>query len=85
MPPSSLSERIAGAPISWGVSEAPRLGHEMPAERVRPRCGTLGCAPLSSADGLSRGRTRAACAIGSTGTAAPGRWVPARGDAQRCC
>ena len=42
MPPSSVLERTAGAPISWGVSEAPDWGHEMPAERVLSEMRTLG-------------------------------------------
>ena len=31
---STIAERIGGAPISWGVCEAPNWGHELPPERV---------------------------------------------------
>jgi inosose dehydratase len=31
---ASLADKIAGAPISWGVSEVPGWGHQLPPERV---------------------------------------------------
>ena len=31
---STIARRIGGAPISWGVCEAPEWGHELPPERV---------------------------------------------------
>ncbi|MCY7396652.1 MAG: TIM barrel protein [Nocardioides sp.] len=34
MPHPAPRERIAGAPISWGVCEVPGWGHQLPAERV---------------------------------------------------
>jgi inosose dehydratase len=37
-----LADRIAGAPISWGVCEAPDWGHELPPERVLPEMASLG-------------------------------------------
>ena len=38
----SLADRIAAAPISWGVCEAPDWGYEIPAERVLSEMGSLG-------------------------------------------
>ena len=37
-----LDERVAAAPISWGVCEAPDWGHELPAERVLSEMRSLG-------------------------------------------
>ncbi|HEY6797220.1 MAG TPA: TIM barrel protein [Kineosporiaceae bacterium] len=37
-----LADRFAGAPISWGVCEAPGWGHELPADRVLADMGSLG-------------------------------------------
>jgi inosose dehydratase len=34
--------RIAGAPISWGVSEVPGWGHQLPADRVLREMGEIG-------------------------------------------
>ena len=38
----SIIERLAGAPISWGVCEAPDWGHELAAERVLQDMHELG-------------------------------------------
>jgi inosose dehydratase len=37
-----LADRIAAAPISWGVCEAPGWGYEMPADRVLSEMRSLG-------------------------------------------
>lgn len=37
-----VAERIAGAPISWGVCEVPNWGYQMPAERVLADMRSLG-------------------------------------------
>lgn len=37
-----FTQRIAGAPISWGVCEAPGWGHEIAADRVLSEMSTLG-------------------------------------------
>lgn len=37
-----ITERIAGAPISWGVCEAPGWGHELPPDRVLGEMRGLG-------------------------------------------
>lgn len=42
MSTSPIVERIAGAPISWGVCEAPGWGHELAAERVLGEMRALG-------------------------------------------
>src|SRR5438105_3554028 len=40
--PSTITDRVAGAPISWGVCEAPDWGHEMSADRVLGEMHNLG-------------------------------------------
>lgn len=40
--PAFTRERIAGAPISWGVCEVPGWGYQMPAERVLADMRSLG-------------------------------------------
>jgi inosose dehydratase len=42
MPPRPRAERVAAAPISWGVCEAPDWGLELPAERVMSDMRALG-------------------------------------------
>jgi inosose dehydratase len=42
MPSLFLRGRVAGAPISWGVCEAPGWGHEIAAARVLTEMATLG-------------------------------------------
>ena len=37
-----LAERVAGAPITWGICEVPGWGHQMPAERVLSEMRSLG-------------------------------------------
>ncbi|SDS80514.1 TIM barrel protein [Actinoplanes derwentensis] len=39
---ASARDRIAGAPISWGVCEVPNWGYQMPAERVLADMQSLG-------------------------------------------
>lgn len=39
---SSLADRVAGAPISWGVCEVPGWGHQMTAGRVLSEMRSLG-------------------------------------------
>jgi inosose dehydratase len=39
---TTLLDRIGGAPISWGVCEAPGWGHELPPERVLAEMRGLG-------------------------------------------
>jgi inosose dehydratase len=42
MPASPLVERVAAAPISWGVCEAPDWGYELPPVRVLAEMRSLG-------------------------------------------
>lgn len=42
MPATSLGNRIGGAPISWGVCEAPDWGVELPPDRVLAEMSELG-------------------------------------------
>lgn len=39
---TTIAERIGGAPISWGVCEAPGWGHELPADLVLRQMRELG-------------------------------------------
>ena len=39
---SSIQSRVAGAPISWGVCEAPGWGYQLPSERVLTEMRCLG-------------------------------------------
>jgi inosose dehydratase len=45
--PAPLADRIAGAPISWGVCEVPGWGHQLPADRV---LGEMHAAGLSATE-----------------------------------
>jgi len=40
----SLDNRIAGAPISWGVCEVPGWGYQLPADKVLSEMSSLGLA-----------------------------------------
>jgi inosose dehydratase len=40
--PESLTNRLAGAPISWGVCEVPNWGRQLPCERVLAEMAALG-------------------------------------------
>lgn len=42
MTTAAPSDRIAGAPISWGVCEVPNWGHQLPADRVMTEMRELG-------------------------------------------
>ncbi len=43
-PKLSIQQRIAGAPISWGVCEVPGWGHQLEPERVLSEMASLGLA-----------------------------------------
>ncbi|MFI6515554.1 TIM barrel protein [Spirillospora sp. NPDC050679] len=43
-----IRDRVAGAPISWGVCEVPGWGHQMGADRVLAEMGALGLAATES-------------------------------------
>ena len=44
IPSEALADRIAGAPISWGVCEVPGWGHQLPPEVVLAQMSELGLA-----------------------------------------
>ena len=44
----SAKERIAGAPVSWGVIEIPGWGYQMPADRVLRETASLGLAAVEA-------------------------------------
>jgi inosose dehydratase len=58
---TDLAERVAGAPITWGISEVPGWGYQMPPERVLSEMRSLGLrATELGPDGfLPRGSERA--------------------------
>ena len=58
---TDLAERVAGAPITWGVCEVPGWGHQMAADRVLSEMRSLGLrATELGPDGfLPRGSERA--------------------------
>ena len=58
---TDLAERVAGAPITWGVCEVPGWGHQMTAERVLSQMRSLGlrATELGPAGFLPRGSERA--------------------------
>ncbi len=58
---TDLAQRVAGAPITWGVCEVPGWGHQMAAERVLAEMRSLGLrATELGPDGfLPRGSERA--------------------------
>jgi inosose dehydratase len=74
---TDLAERVAGAPITWGVCEVPGWGHQMPAERVLPEMRSLGLrATELGPDGfLPRGSERAL--LDANGLALVAGFVPA--------
>jgi inosose dehydratase len=39
---TALADRIAGAPITWGVCEVPGWGHQLPPDRVLGDMEALG-------------------------------------------
>jgi inosose dehydratase len=74
---TDLAERLAGAPITWGVCEVPGWGHQMPAERVLSEMRSVGLrATELGPDGfLPRGSERAL--LDASGLALVAGFVPA--------
>ena len=58
---TDLAERVAGAPITWGVCEVPGWGHQMAAERVLSEMRSVGlrATELGPEGFLPRGSERA--------------------------
>lgn len=70
--------RVAAAPISWGVSEVPGWGHQLPADRVLAEMAALGIAATEfGPDGFlpDDPQTRAAC-LTEHGLHAVGGFLP---------
>jgi inosose dehydratase len=70
--------RVAGAPISWGVSEVPGWGHQLPADRVLTEMRALGLeATEFGPDGFLPGDPLAKAAVlGDHGLRAVGGFLP---------
>jgi len=74
---TDLTDRVAGAPITWGVCEVPGWGHQMAAERVLSEMRSVGLrATELGPDGfLPRGSERAL--LDANGLALVAGFVPA--------
>jgi inosose dehydratase len=74
-----IMDRVAGAPISWGVCEVPGWGHQLPPERVLAEMRDIGLAAteFGPAGFLPAGPAEKAAALRSFGLAAVGGFVPA--------
>jgi inosose dehydratase len=73
-----IMDRVAGAPISWGVCEVPGWGHQLPPERVLPEMKEIGLVATElgpegflPADPQAKGGT-----LRSFGLSAVGGFVP---------
>lgn len=75
---SSIADRIAGAPISWGVCEVPGWGHQLSPERVLGEMRRLGVAATEfGPDGfLPVAASDRSELLGSYGLRAVGGFVP---------
>ncbi|HEX3589409.1 MAG TPA: sugar phosphate isomerase/epimerase [Pseudonocardiaceae bacterium] len=73
-----LTDRIAGAPISWGVSEVPGWGHQLPPARVLAEMRGAGLAATEfGPDGFLPAEPAAkAATLAEYGLAAVGGFVP---------
>jgi inosose dehydratase len=73
-----MSERIAGAPITWGVCEVPGWGHQMSADRVLGEMAAIGLrATELGPDGfLPTDPNGLRQALGTSGLALVGAFVP---------
>lgn len=78
-PSGAIRERIAAAPISWGVCEVPGWGHQMAPERVLAEMTALGVAATEfGPEGfLPVGPKERAEALAGHGLEAVGGFVPA--------
>ncbi|GAA2166806.1 sugar phosphate isomerase/epimerase [Pedococcus bigeumensis] len=78
VPSEALADRIAGAPISWGVCEVPGWGHQLPPEVVLAEMSALGLAATEfGPDGfLPESAQDKVATLRSHGLAAIGQFVP---------
>ena len=75
---AAVRDRVAGAPISWGVSEVPGWGFQLDADRVLTEMRDLGLAATEfGPDGFLESSPRARAAqLGSYGLQAVGGFLP---------
>jgi len=73
-----IMDRVAGAPISWGVCEVPGWGYQLPPEQVLADMRDIGLAAteFGPAGFLPAGPAEKAAALRSFGLAAVGGFVP---------
>jgi inosose dehydratase len=73
-----MADRIAGAPISWGVCEVPGWGHQLPADLVLSQMSELGLAATEfGPDGfLPESPAEKVATLRRHGLAAVGQFVP---------
>jgi inosose dehydratase len=73
-----MADRIAGAPISWGVCEVPGWGHQLPADLVLSQMSELGLAATEfGPDGfLPASPAEKVATLRRHGLAAVGQFVP---------
>jgi inosose dehydratase len=78
VPSEALADRIAGAPISWGVSEVPGWGHQLSPETVLSQMSELGLAATEfGPDGfLPDSAQDKVATLRRHGLAAVGQFVP---------
>lgn len=76
--PGPWTERLAGAPISWGVCEVPGWGHQLPVELVLSEMAAAGLAATEfGPDGfLPEAASDRAVLLGRHGLRAVGGFVP---------
>lgn len=75
---AGLLDRVAAAPISWGVCEVPGWGHQLPADRVLAEMRQLGVAATEfGPEGFLPAEPAARAAVlGAHGLAAVGGFLP---------
>lgn len=73
-----VRDRVAGAPISWGVCEVPGWGHQLPPETVLAQMREVGLAATEfGPDGFLPDAPEAkAATLGAAGLRAVGQFVP---------
>ena len=79
--PNRPAQRIAGAPISWGVCEVPNWGYQLRPTGCSTRCRTSGSRPPNSGPTASSRRTRSRWPPCSHATSCPPSAASPRADA----
>jgi inosose dehydratase len=75
----SAKERVAGAPVSWGVIEIPDWGYQLPVERVMREASSLGLSAMEAGpeDLLPRDPAEVSEVLASYDLSLVGGFVPA--------